>query len=173
MFQHILFQIPFQCFQTTFFFVSNLSWIFSTYNFDFHYQFHVNFCLHRFLYFQFGNSKDVVFNVYFQTIYYLLFGVWNQTFLLTPRLHSESYLEFPALEPAKNFILSQIATLTDRIEELEAKIKINTNYERRLERLESRLGKDSKNYLDGLGSKLGLVYLVHRAVVQKLTIESR
>ena len=77
------------------------------------------------------------------------------------------------MEPAKNFILSQIATLTDRIEELEAKIKINTNYERRLERLESRLGKDSKNYLDGLGSKLGLVYLVHRAVVQKLTIESR
>ena len=51
------------------------------------------------------------------------------------------------IQPKISF-LSQIATLTDRIEELEAKIKINSNYERRLERLESRLGMDSENYLD-------------------------
>ena len=34
----------------------------------------------------------------------LLLGVWNKTFLLTTRWRSESYLEVPTLDPAKNFI---------------------------------------------------------------------
>ena len=76
------------------------------------------------------------------------YGIKHSAYHYLGRWRSEPYSEVPTLDPVKISFLSQIATLTDRIEELEAKIKINTNYERRLERLESRLGVDSENHLD-------------------------
>ena len=39
-----------------------------------------------------------------------------------------------------NFTYSQLTTLKDRIEELETRIKSNQEFERRIERIESRLG---------------------------------
>ena len=149
----------------------------------FHYHFHVfneNFCLHRFLCFQRPCFQYIFPNCIFPNYitYSLEYGIKYFCLLLDGA--PNHIWRFRILIQPKISFLSQIATLTDRIEELEAKIKINTNYERRLERLESRLGVDSENHLDAqifndmvwtraLWSQIGRP----TCLVRKLTIESR